>query len=174
FGLGAQVLELFGVEPQRVSADNLLSSLRNGSLDAVEFSMPAIDVGIGFADTGPFHYYFPGWHQQTTLFELLVGSPAWLSLTEAQRRQIRTACGDNVMHGIAEGEAIQARAILEIWRKGVGVKRFPPEILSGLEKGWHEIAAIHSTKSKNFERIWTSMTRFRKEYRVWRDLGYVR
>ena len=174
FGLGAQVLELFGIEPQRVSADNLLSSLRNGSLDAVEFSMPAIDVGIGFADAGPLHYYFPGWHQQTTLFEFLVGRPAWLSLTEAQRRQVRTACGDNVMHGIAEGEAIQARAILEIQRKGVRVKRFPPEVLSGLEKAWHEIAAIHSTKSKNFERIWASMTRFRKEYRVWRDLGYVR
>lgn len=174
FGLGAQVLELFGVEPQLISPDRLIEALEKQTLDAAEFSIPAIDSRVGFERAGPLFYYFPGWHQQTMLFELLVSRSTWLSISKVQRRQIRAACGSTLVEGIAEGEAMQARAILTLRQRQIELKRFPPAVLNKLEKGWQEVAALLSTESKNFERIWTSMTRFREEYRVWRELGYIR
>ena len=35
------------------------------------YSMPAIDLALGFHRIAK-HYYFPGWHQQATIGELLV------------------------------------------------------------------------------------------------------
>lgn len=174
FGLGGQVLQHLGIEPQLVAPDKLLDSLADGALDAAEFSMPAIDLGVGFHKVAKLYYYFPGWHQQTTLFELLVGRGTWLALSEAQRAQLRTTCGDNIQEGIAEGEAIQSPAILAMRQSGVEIRRFPPQVLNGLEKGWHQVASKLSQKSANFRRIWTDLTRFREEYRVWRELGYIK
>lgn len=174
FGLGAQVLELFGVEPQLIAPDKLHDAIRQGTLDAAEFSMPAIDATIGFERAGRLYYYFPGWHQQTTLFELLVGRSTWLALPEVHRRQIRTSCESTLAAGIAEGEALQSKAILQIRSRGVEIRRFSPQVLNKLEKAWHEVAAILGSRSKNFQRIWTSLTAFREEYRVWRELGYLK
>jgi len=41
-----------------------LHSLVCGTIDATEFSMPAIDLNLGFYQIAK-HYYFPGWHQHS-------------------------------------------------------------------------------------------------------------
>lgn len=174
FGLGAQVLQLFGVEPQLIAPDKLLDALRDRTLDAAEFSIPAIDARVGFDQAGPLFYYFPGWHQQTMLFELLVGQTTWLALSETERRRVETTCDATLADAIAEGETLQMRALLDLRSRGVEIRRFPADVLNRLEKGWQELAALMAGKSKNFEKIWTSLTRFREEYRVWREHGYQR
>ena len=40
------------------------------------------------------HYYFPGWHQPTSLFELMINMDRWNQLTDIQKAQIETVCGD--------------------------------------------------------------------------------
>tara|TARA_B100000676_G_scaffold306672_1_gene363437 strand:- start:2014 stop:3066 length:1053 start_codon:yes stop_codon:yes gene_type:complete len=174
FCLGAQVLQKLGMNPQLIAHDKLHTALQDGSLDAAEFSMPAIDTNLRFDQVRQLYYYFPGWHQQTTLFELLISQSAWLALPRAQQAQVRTACAANLARGIAQGEALQARAILDIRERGTEIRKFPPQVLNGLEKAWLEVAAELSAKSKNFARIWAAQTRFREEYRVWRELGYLR
>jgi len=65
--------------------------------------MPAIDLNLGFYQVAK-HYYFPGWHQQSTVFELLLNRKAWDALSDTQRAQIEVACGDAFREGLAEGE----------------------------------------------------------------------
>lgn len=91
----------------------------------------------------------------------------------AHKSQIRIACGDTIREGLAEGESLQTKAILKLKAKGVEFHRFPPKVLARLRKAWHEVAAKLSAKSRNFERIWSVLTRFREEHRVWRELGYL-
>jgi len=174
FGLGAQVLQKLGMIPQLIAHDKLHGALQDGSLDAAEFSMPAIDTNLRFDQAGQLYYYFPGWHQQTTLFELLISQSAWLALPRPQQAQVRTACAANLANGIAQGEALQARAILDIRARGTEIRKFPPQVLNGLEKTWQKVAAELAAKSKNFARIWAAQTQFREEYRIWRELGYLR
>ena len=73
FRLGAQVLELFGIEPELIAPSKLIDPLRRQTLDAAEFSIPSIDASVGFERAEPLYYYFPGWHQQTMLLELPIG-----------------------------------------------------------------------------------------------------
>ena len=117
FGLGARVMEKMGVSTQLLAPGDIFPALERGTLDATEFSQPAIDLNLGFYQVAK-HYYFPGWHQQSTYLELLVNLDTWKALSDTQRAQVETACRANIQTTIAEGEAIQVEALENAARQG--------------------------------------------------------
>jgi TRAP-type mannitol/chloroaromatic compound transport system substrate-binding protein len=173
FGLGARVMQRVGVNTQLIAGGDIFPALELGSIDATEFSMPAIDLKLGFYQVAK-HYYFPGWHQQSTIFELMVNRAEWDKISKSQQALIEIACGDNFREGLAEGEAIQFAALKELKSKGVQIHRWPPEILDTLEKAWHEEVAALSAENANFKKVWASLSEFRKDYKIWGDLGYLK
>ena len=172
FGLGAKVMEKVGVSTQLLAGDDIFPALERGSIDATEFSMPAIDLNLGFYQVAK-HYYFPGWHQQATLFELMMNLERYESLSDTQKAQIDMVCGDNVREGLAEGDAIQGAALAELQEKGVTIHRWPPEVLQALNAAWNEVANELAAANPNFKKTWESYSAFRKQYALWGDLGYL-
>lgn len=172
FGLGARVLEKLGANAQLLSGGDIMPALELGTIDGAEFSMPAVDFDMGFWQVADY-YYFPGWHQQSTFYELIINLDAWNSLTPTQQAQIETVCGDNVRHGIAEGEAIQATALTAIEKRGVELKTWPEPVLEDLEAAWYEVAADLTEEDETFARVWRSLQDFRETYEVWRKRGYL-
>lgn len=171
-GLGAKVVEKLGVVTQGLGGAATLSAMRSGKINATEFSMPAIDQNLGF-DRVVKHYYFPGWHQQSTFMELLMNRAKWDALTPTQRAQIEVTCGDNIRAGLAEGEALQVTALEALQARGVMFHRWPPEILAALEAAWLEVASDIAARNSNFRKVWGSYFDFRKRYETWRELGYL-
>lgn len=172
FGLGARVIEKMGGVVEPVAAAEVAEALESGRIDATEFSMPAIDANLEFHKVAK-HYYFPGWHQQSTLFELLVNQEKWDALTEQQRAQFETACGNNFRDGLLEGESLQFRALQNFEAKGVTLHRWSPEVLEALRNAWQEVATEIAARNPEFEKVWESYSAFRENYRLWKDLGYV-
>lgn len=172
FGLGAKVMEKIGVSTQLIPGGDIFPALERGSIDATEYSMPAIDLNLGFYQIAK-HYYFPGWHQQSTLFEVLMNKEKWEALTDTQRAQFELACGDNFRYGLLEGEAIQAPAIAELKEKGVNIHRWSDEVLDTLEAAWNEVVSEHVADNPDFKKVWESYSAFRESYAVWRELGYL-
>ncbi len=173
FGLGAKVMEKVGVSTQLIAGGDIFPALERGSIDATEYSMPAIDLNLGFYQVAK-HYYFPGWHQQSTVFELLLNRKAWDALNDTQQAQIEVSCGDAFREGLAEGEAIQGKALAELRKKGVKIHRWSQSILDTLEEKWAEVAAADVARDATFKKVWESYSAFRKEYAVWKDLGYLK
>jgi TRAP-type mannitol/chloroaromatic compound transport system substrate-binding protein len=172
FGLGAKVMEKMGVSTQLLAGGDIFPALERGSIDATEFSMPAIDLNLGFYQVAK-HYYFPGWHQQSTLFDLMMNKDKYDALSDTQKAQIDAVCGANITAGLAEGEAIQGKALAELQEKGVTIHRWPPEILAELEAAWNEVAAELAETNPTFKKVWESLSAYRKQYKVWGDLGYL-
>ncbi|TQV81908.1 TRAP transporter substrate-binding protein [Denitrobaculum tricleocarpae] len=172
FGLGAKVMEKMGVSTQLLAGGDIFPALERGSIDATEFSMPAIDLNLGFYQVAK-HYYFPGWHQQSTLFELMMNREKWDALSDLQKAQIETACGDNFREGMLEGEAIQFKALQELQSKGVTIHRWDPAVLDELRAAWNEVANDLSASNPDFKKVWASLSEFRENYKIWKDLGYL-
>ena len=172
FGLGAKVMEKIGVSTQLIAGGDIFPALELGTIDATEFSMPAVDLNLGFYQVAK-HYYFPGWHQQSTFFELMINMDKWNKLSEVHKIQIETVCGDNIRHGIAEGEALQIDALEQLEEKGVVVHKWSTEILDTLEKAWIEVGEEESAKDEDFKKAWNSLKTFRKRYETWKSLGYL-
>lgn len=173
FGLGARVMSKMGVSTQLLATGDILPALELGAIDATEFSVPAVDQRLGF-DKVAKHYYFPGWHQQSTFFELMINLDKWNALSNQQKIQINTTCGDNMRFGIAEGEALQAEAINHLKISGTIFHKWPDEILDAFEQAWYEVAEEEAEKDADFKRAWQSLQSFRQSYKTWKDLGYIK
>jgi TRAP-type mannitol/chloroaromatic compound transport system substrate-binding protein len=172
FGLGAKVMEKMGVSTQLLAGGDIFPALELGTIDATEFSMPAIDLNLGFYQVAK-HYYFPGWHQQSTLFDLMINLDLWESLDDSTRIKIETVCDAAITHGFAEGEAIQFEALEKLEAEGVTIHKWPPEILDQLEAAWGEVVAEEVAADADFARAWESLSQFRERYKRWSDLGYL-
>lgn len=173
FGLGGKVMEKIGAAPQLIAGGEIYQALELGTIDATEYAMPAVDERMGFYEVAK-HYYLPGWHQQSTFFELMVNLDAWNSLSRNQQHMIETTCSANVRHGLSEGEALQADAMARLEAKGVQIHTWSPEILAALEAAWDEVAIDLQAEDENFARAWQSLSEFRAKYKGWAERGYLK
>ncbi|MGP9790963.1 TRAP transporter substrate-binding protein [Roseinatronobacter sp. NSM] len=172
-GLGARVMEKLGVSTQLLAGGDVFPALELGTLDAAEFSMPAIDLSLGFYQVANY-YYFPGWHQQATFLELMINLDLWESLDDATQMKISTVCDANITYGLAEGEALQVDALNELRERGVSIETYSDEILDALRAAWEEVVEEESARDADFARVYESYSEFREGYAIWRDLGYLR
>jgi TRAP-type mannitol/chloroaromatic compound transport system substrate-binding protein len=174
FGLGAKVMARLGVATQLLAPGDIFQALQLGTIDATEFSLPSMDQKFGFYQVAKF-YYFPGWHQQATFLELYVNQKKWDALSDQHKAMLEAACGELTRDVIAEGEATQFRAMTEMRDKhGVKIMRWSPEIMAAIEKAWHEVIAEESKANPNFKRVYDSYAKFRADYAVWREHGYLK
>lgn len=172
FGLGANVMQKLGVATQLLQAGEIFQALQLGTIDATEFSMPSMDLTLGFHQVAK-HYYFPGWHQQSSIGQLYVSKKKWGEFSDTQKLIVRNACKAQMLQEFAESEAAQFSAMAEIQKKGVTLHRWPKEILDQFEAKWNEVVEEQKAKSPNFAKVWASYSTFRKNYKVWKDLGYL-
>ncbi len=173
FGLGGKVLQELGAAPQLIAGGEIYQALELGTIDASEYSMPAVDINLGFQEVAK-HYYFPDWHQQSTFFELMINLDAWNKLSETQQHQIKTTCAANVRYGISEGEALQPAAMQKLEELGVQIHTWPPEVLTALRNAWEKVAYDLAENDKNFAESWESLQSFREKYKAWADRGYLK
>ncbi len=169
-GLAAKVMTKLGVETRDLSDGDVFVAFEAGTLDAAEFSQPATDLELGLNNMAE-HYYFPGWHQPATLFELMINLDSWQTLTSEKKSQINSICGDNVRHSLAQSEALQFAALKELVKQGVSIQSWPTPVLDNLQKAWAEVVAEEIKKDRDFSRVWTSIEKFRLEFAIWRELS---
>jgi len=174
FGLGAKVMAKLGVSTQLLAPGDIFQALQLGTIDATEFSLPSMDQKLGFYQVAKF-YYFPGWHQQATFLEFYINRKKWDALSDQHKAAIESACGDLTRDVIAEGEATQWCAMTEMRDKyGVQIKRWSPEIMAAIEKAWNDVVAEESAANPNFKRVYASYAKFRADYSIWREHGYLK
>lgn len=173
FGLGGKVVGKLGVSAQTLAGPDVYPALERGVIDALEYGAPAIDQFAGFWQIAKY-YHFPGWQQQSTIYEIIVHKPKWDALETWQKRLIEIACGDNIRQGLAEGEALNAEAIRELQEKGVEIVIYPPEVIDALHDEWLEVVEEERAGDETFARVWDSYAAFREKYKAWGDIAYLR
>ena len=167
FGLGAQVMQKLGVSTQLLAAADIYPALERGVIDATEFSMPMMDMKLGFHQVAKFNY-FPGWHQQVSCSEFLMNKKAYDALPEAYKAMIEVAGKAQVAFTYAETEAMQFDAMAEMRDKyKVQVKRWDDKTLAAFEKAWLEVIQEESAKDPLFKKVADHYLDFRKKYAIW-------
>jgi TRAP-type mannitol/chloroaromatic compound transport system substrate-binding protein len=169
FGLGAQVMQKLGVSTQLLAGGDIFPALERGVIDATEFSMPAMDIKLGFHQVAKFNY-FPGWHQQVSVSELLMPKKSFNSLPKAYKRILEVAAGYQVHYTYAETEATQFGVMAEMRTKHkVQIKRWSDKDLAVFEKAWLEVLKEESAKDPLFKKIADDFLAFRAQYAIWGD-----
>ena len=69
---------------------------------------------------------------------------------------------------------IQGVGFKTLQEKGVELHTWSPEMLAIFENGWNEVAAELVESDEDFAKVWASLTEFRKNYKAWKELGYLK
>ena len=168
-GLGAKVLARLGVEVVDLSPGDLMLALEQGTIDAVSYASPVIDQRMEFG-TWLKNYYPQGWQAPTTL-ELVINLQQWEGLNASQRAQVELTCGDNVRYSLAAGNAGQFQALKDMVGHDVSLHRLSPAMREALERAWQQVVHQEDSSDPEFRRVWQSLTDFRNDFAVWRELA---
>jgi TRAP-type mannitol/chloroaromatic compound transport system substrate-binding protein len=172
FGLGGEVMQKLGVSTSLLPGGEIFPALEKGAIDATEFSMPAIDERLGLYKIAKYNYY-PGWHQQATVFELLINKDVWNSLNDQQKMALEVGTRAATLDAFALTEAIQAPVIKEnVTKRGVKNMFWSEEMLSAFQKAWDEVVA-EQVKDPEFKKVWDNLEAFRKDYKYWSEWGFL-
>ncbi|MCB1510432.1 MAG: TRAP transporter substrate-binding protein [Hyphomicrobiaceae bacterium] len=169
FGLGAKVMQKLGVSTQLLAGADIYPALEKGVIDATEFSMPTIDIKLGFYQIAKYNY-FPGWHQQTSCSEILMNKKGYEALPKTYQAMLRVAAGESVAWVFAQSEAKNPIALGQMKSKyGVNIRRWSDEDLAKFEKAWLAVIQEESAKDALFKKVADDYLAFRKTYRIWGD-----
>ncbi|MBL6799358.1 MAG: TRAP transporter substrate-binding protein [Candidatus Pelagibacter bacterium] len=171
-GLGGMVLNEIGASATLMAGGEIFAALEKGTLDATEYSMPAIDEVLGFHKITKFNL-FPGWHQVSTSTHFMVNLDLWKKMGAADQALFEMACTAAAMRAITTGEFLQGKQIASFPSKGVTAARLPDSVLRELQKVSAKVMAEQSAKDADFKKVWNSQQAFMKEYDVWQKWGYL-
>nr|VFJ76774.1 MAG: TRAP-type mannitol/chloroaromatic compound transport system, substrate-binding protein [Candidatus Kentron sp. FW] len=172
-GLGGKVLQRLGAATTILPGGEIFPALEKGAIDATEFSNPAIDERLGFHRVANYNY-FPGWHQQATILELLINKDTWIKMTRGQQRLVEMACKASMMDSFAHGEAIQAAALQRARdKRGVDIRYWSDEMLAIFQRTWREVVAEEAAKDAFFKEVWDDISTFRAQYDLWESYAFL-
>ncbi|MEG3640798.1 TRAP transporter substrate-binding protein [Magnetococcus sp. PR-3] len=171
-GLGAKVMEKLGVSTSLLPGGEIFPALEKGAIDATEFSQPAVDKRLGFHKVVKYNY-FPGWHQQATVFELLINKKTWKSMDKTQQAQVEAVCKSSMADSIAEAEYSQFDAMKENAAKnGVKIMRWSPGMLATFHEAWMDVVE-EQKKDAFFAKAWKDLSTFREGYQLWKQNAFL-
>ena len=173
YGLGGSVIAKMGASATMLAPAEIFPALEKGAIDAAEFSSPYVDVSQGFYKVVKYNY-FPGWHQQTSIHELIINKDVWNSLTPTQQAQIELGIRASLLQTQAIGEGSQGAVIKEnAEKRGVQNMYWSDEMLDAFHQAWDEVVAEECAKDPMFKKVWDNLQAFRAEYKVYSDLGFL-
>ena len=170
FGLGGRTLEKLGVNSQVMAGGDIYPALERGVIDAAEFSMPLMDITMGFHEIAK-HYYFPGWHQTYSAVHLIMNRDKWDGLDPRWQMLLQVVCDSETIEFLSHGEAGNAAALDQLRAKGVNIHRWNDEFLAAFKKSWEEVAQEFIDSDPLFKKIWESQQAFRATYAEWNRLA---
>jgi TRAP-type mannitol/chloroaromatic compound transport system substrate-binding protein len=173
FGLGGQAMEKLGVSVSLLPGTEIFSALKKKDIDATEYSMPAIDQKLGLYKVAKYNY-FPGWHQQATVLELLINKNVWNQMSDRQRMLLEVICKAATADSLAHTEAIQAKAMIDnAQNHGVRMIYWSEKMLDEFKKAWEEVAGEQAGKDPFFKKVWEDLEAFRSQYNIWKTYGFL-
>lgn len=171
-GLAADVMSKLGASPTLIPGNETFAALERGVIDAAEFSVPSIDRDSGFYRVAK-HYYFPGWHQPSSVQELVINKELWDGLSDKHQAIIETACSDAMRYMVAVALPQQGAALRYFQEQGVTLHTWSDEMLEVFRKASAEVMAERSAADANFAKAWESLQKYADDVRTWSSIAFV-
>lgn len=171
-GIGGKVLEELGASVTMVPGGEIYQALERQTIDATEFSQPAIDKMLGL-DQIIKNYIMPGWHQTLTTSHLLVNKDVWESLEPQTRALVEMGCEAATLKGFAESEFAQPTALRDYQEEGVTAQTLPEPVLRELQDATNKVLDDIAAEDEMFRRVLTSQREFMEHHSIWHSKGYL-
>ncbi len=175
-GFAGEIMSKLGVAVTNIPPGELYTSLDRGTIDALEWVGPGMDIKMGFHKVAP--YYYTGWHEPGAEAQFMVNKKAFDKLSDKNQNILKNAMRLASYRMYIEFYHMNALAWEQIKKDypHIKVKTFPTEIMDSLKSINQELIEKYSTKSELFKEIVESQKVYMKKSRAWTkisDLDYI-
>ena len=172
-GLGGKVMERLGVDVQVLAPEEIAPALLAGTIDAAEWSNPYDDEKVGITKAAP-HYYYPGWWEPGTTYELQINLQQWDSLPLAYQEALKAAAAEANILMPAEFNAKNGAGLKRLKQQGTQVLPFKRELLMAAYEETIKLYEEHAERSADFRQIYTQWKDFRTKVYSWNRTNELR
>jgi TRAP-type mannitol/chloroaromatic compound transport system substrate-binding protein len=165
-GLGGEVLTRLGAQVKVLAGSEIFAALESGEVQAAEWVGPYEDERLGLNRIAPF-YYYPGWWEPGTTYEVHIHRPAWDSLPAEYQEVLHTAIAESNLHLLAQYDAMNGEALRRLQLTGTQLKAFSPEILEAAHQTTFEIYNEMAAADPAFKAIFEQWNTFRTQVYQW-------
>ncbi|MBS3803514.1 MAG: TRAP transporter substrate-binding protein [Oleiphilaceae bacterium] len=170
-GFAGEVFSEVGVSPTNIAPGELYTALERGTIDAVEWVGPALDLRLGFQQIAD--YYYTGWHEPATELQFLVNQKTWdklpADLQAILRTAMKTAAYDMMIHSVHENS--KAWASIREEHPNVQIKNFPEDVLTAVAEANDKLLAEAAEEDAQAKRIIESQAKYLKNARNYTDIS---
>ncbi|QJB57567.1 TRAP transporter substrate-binding protein [Pseudodesulfovibrio sp. zrk46] len=170
-GLAGEVFAKLGVNVTNIAPGELYTSLDRGTIDALEWVGPAMDIKMGFHKIAP--YYYTGWHEPATELQFIVNKREYEKLPEEYKAILKTAMKAASMDMYIENFA----GSVDAWDKmkteypNIQVKEFPMPVLKAMKAAADELYETYAAKDPAFKKVLDSQRAYMKKARAWSTIS---
>ncbi len=170
-GMAGEIFSKLGVTVTNIAPGELFTSLQMGTIDALEWVGPSMDIKMGFYKIAPF--YYTGWHEPASDMQFFVNQKAYAKLPAEYKTILKTAMKTVGLNMYFENYHLNAVS----WEKmkeeypSIKVKTFPDNVLKAMKKATDEVMAEYSKKDPLFKEIYESQRDYLKSVREWTKIS---
>jgi TRAP-type mannitol/chloroaromatic compound transport system substrate-binding protein len=176
-GFAGEVISKLGVNVTNIAPGELYTALDRGTIDALEWVGPSLDLRMGFHKVAP--YYYTGWHEPATELQFLVNRkfmdklPA--DLQAILKNAMKLASYD--MHTQSNHDSGINWESMKTEFPNIQVKTFPEEVMDAIKKANDELLLEKAKEDKLAAEILKSQAEYLDQIRPWTimsDYTYIK
>ena len=170
-GFAGEVLARLGVTVTNIPAGELFMSLERGTIDALEWIGPGMDIKMGFHKIAP--YYYTGWHEPASELQFLVNKKKFNGLSERYKKILTIAMRLAAYDMYIQHYHMSAEAWSKIEKDfpNIKVKTFPKEVMDAIKASNKELLAEKMQTNPMFKEILDSQQAYLKKVREWTKMS---
>jgi TRAP-type mannitol/chloroaromatic compound transport system substrate-binding protein len=170
-GFAGEVLAKLGVVVTNIAPGELYTALERGTIDALEWVGPSLDLNMGFQKIAP--YYYTGWHEPATELQFLVNKDAFDSLPPHLQKILTVAMEFAAydMYARSYHDSAVNWASIEKDYPEVKIRTFAPEIIAAMKQANEELLEEAAAADPMFREILDSQTEYMRMARKWTEIS---
>ncbi|MEM9003601.1 MAG: ABC transporter substrate-binding protein [Cyanobacteria bacterium P01_F01_bin.86] len=169
-GIGGEVLKRIGVEVQNMRPSELLLALERNTIDAAEWVGPYEDEKLGLNQYARY-YYYPGWHEPGTTYDLIINRDAYEALPESYRKALEVVAFEAQVRMLSKYNAANREALQRLISEGTELTAYSAEILQATRQAADELYAEYSSQDAAFKEIYNDWNAFREGIYRWNNIN---
>ncbi len=170
-GFAGEVLAKLGVTVTNIAPGELYTSLERGTIDALEWVSPSMDIKMGFHKIAP--YYYTGWHEPATELQFLVNERKFSKLPKDLQKilitAMRVAAYDMYIQNYHMNSVAWAQIATDY--PNVKIKTLPENVIKAMKKANDELLVDMAKESPLLKEVLESQKDYMKKAREWTKMA---
>jgi len=170
-GFAGEVMAKLGLTVTNIAPGELYTSLERGTLDALEWVGPGMDINMGFNKIAP--YYYTGWHEPGLDLQYMINERKFNKLPKDLQEILVTAMRVTAYDMYIQNYHMSAEAWAKIETDypNIKIKTFPKPVMDAMKKANMELRAEKVKGNPLLKEILDSQEAYQKKAREWTKMS---